>query len=58
MSEKYKPGDFKWCNPGEAVFVMQNYLSKLGIWITFDFCQGQELWLGLKLTKKDFWKLF
>ncbi len=29
MSEKYKPGDFKWCNPGEAVFVMQNYLSKL-----------------------------
>ena len=29
MSEKYKPGNFKWCKPAEAVFAMQNYLSKL-----------------------------
>jgi len=29
MSEKYQRGEFKWCKPAEAVFVMQTYLSKL-----------------------------
>ena len=29
MLPKYQPGNFKWCTPKEAVFVMQNYLSKL-----------------------------
>jgi hypothetical protein len=29
MLEKYQPGEFKWCKPAEAVFVMQHYLSKL-----------------------------
>ena len=29
MFEKYKTGEFKWCKPAEAVFVMQTYLSKL-----------------------------
>ena len=29
MLEKYQPGEFKWCKPAEAVFVMQHYLTKL-----------------------------
>ena len=29
MLEKYQPGEFKWCKPAEAVFVMQHYLAKL-----------------------------
>ena len=29
MFEKYKTGEFKWCKPAEAVFVMQHYLTKL-----------------------------
>ena len=29
MLEKYQQGEFKWCKPAEAVFVMQHYLTKL-----------------------------
>ena len=29
MLPKYQPGEFKWCKPAEAVFVMQHYLSRL-----------------------------
>ena len=29
MLEKYQPGEFKWCKPAEAVFVMQHYLTML-----------------------------
>jgi len=29
MFEKYKTGEFKWCKPAEAVFVMQHYLTML-----------------------------
>ena len=29
MLEKYQRGEFKWCKPAEAVFVMQHYLTKL-----------------------------
>ena len=29
MLEKYQRGEFKWCKPAEAVFVMQHYLTML-----------------------------